>query len=197
MNLLPDKQMFTFVPFQCIKYRKKELGVDNKVQETFGDVYYPTCRNEKCVYISNSQMSSFYDSQKRKTWCHVLKDQKPTILLSGGNGTHCFVKKTSRDYKNEKPYLFQKKFLRQSQSTTRELEPKKEKNPSNHGIIVSTSPWLVRFTGNSYAVAFLTLPVCSKAAGVSQLSKIVLKCLSALDQIQIPWLWKISSRKRQ
>ena len=51
MNLVPNKQLLIDVPFQSIKYRKKELCVDNKVQETIGDVYCPTCRIEKCVYI--------------------------------------------------------------------------------------------------------------------------------------------------
>ena len=49
MNLLPDKQLYINVPFQSTNYRKKELCVDNKVQETIGEVFCPTCRNEKCV----------------------------------------------------------------------------------------------------------------------------------------------------
>ena len=44
-------------------------------------------------------------------------------MLFGGDGTHCFASKTSRDY--EKPSPFLKKFLRQSQSSTSEPEPKK------------------------------------------------------------------------
>ena len=44
--MLPDKQRFINVPFQSTKYGKKEVCVDNKVQETIGDVYCPTCRNE-------------------------------------------------------------------------------------------------------------------------------------------------------
>ena len=46
--------------------------MDNKVQETIGDVYYPTCRNEKCVYISTNKMTNFYDCKKSKACCHVL-----------------------------------------------------------------------------------------------------------------------------
>ena len=46
MNLLPDKKLFIEVPFQSTKYRKKELCVDNKLQETIGDVYCPTCRKK-------------------------------------------------------------------------------------------------------------------------------------------------------
>ena len=124
--MLPDKQLFFNVPFQSTKYRKKELPVDDKVRETIGDVYCPTCRNEKCVYISTNQTTSFYDCKKCKACCNVLnisfKAQKPTIMLFGGDGTHCFARKTSRDYEKPSPVL--KKLLRQSQSSTSEPEPK-------------------------------------------------------------------------
>ena len=107
MNLVPTKQLLLHVPFQSTKYRRKELSVDNKVQETIGIVFCPTCRNEKCVYISSNKTTSFNDCKKCKACCYVLniafKDQKPTIMLFGGDGTHCFARKTSRDYKKEKP----------------------------------------------------------------------------------------------
>ena len=132
MNLLPDKQLLLNVPFQSTKYRKKELCVDNKIQETIEDVYCPTCRNEKCVYISTNKTTSFYDCKKCKACCHVLnipfRDQKPSIMLFGGDGTHCFARKTSRDYEKEKPSPFLKKIFRRSQSSTSELEPKKDKS---------------------------------------------------------------------
>ena len=102
MNLVPNRQLLLNVPFQLTKYRKKELCVDNKVRETIGDVYCRTCRNEKCVYISTKKTTSFYDCKKCKACCNVLnipfKRQKPTIMLFGGYGTHCFARKTSRDY---------------------------------------------------------------------------------------------------
>ena len=66
MNLVPIKQLLPNVPFQSIKYRKEELCVFNKVQKTIGDVYCPTCRNEKCVYIATKKMTSFYDCKKYK-----------------------------------------------------------------------------------------------------------------------------------
>ena len=50
MNLVPNKQILPKVPFQSTKHRKKELYVDNKVRETIGDVYCPTCRIEN-VFI--------------------------------------------------------------------------------------------------------------------------------------------------
>ena len=115
MNLVPNKQLLLNVPFQSTKCRKEELCVHNKVQETIRDVYCPTCRNEKCVYISTKKTTGFYDCKKCKAFCHVfnipLKDQKPTIMLFGDNGTHCFARKTSRDYERKlSPFL--KKFLR-------------------------------------------------------------------------------------
>ena len=119
MDLVPNKQQILNVLFQSTKYRKKELCVDNKVRVTIGDVYCPTCRNEQCVYISTYKTTSFYDCKKCKACCNVLnirfKDQKRTIMLFGGDDTHCFARKTSRDYEIEKPSPFLKKSLRQSQ----------------------------------------------------------------------------------
>ena len=46
-------------------------------------------------------------------------------MLFGGDGTHCFAKKKSRDYEKEKPSPFLKKCLRQSQPSTSEREPKR------------------------------------------------------------------------
>ena len=110
MNLVPNKQLLLNAPFQPSIFRKKELCVDDKVRETIGDVYCPTCINEKCAYISTNKTTSFYDFKKCKACCNVLnipfKDQKPTIMLFGGDGTHCFARKTSRDYEKGKPFHF-------------------------------------------------------------------------------------------
>ena len=129
MKMVPNKQLLVNAPFQSTKHRKKDLCVDKKLRETIGDVYCPTCRNEKCVYISTNKTTSFYDCEKCKACRHVLKnpfnDQKRTIMLFGGDGTHCFARKTSRDYEKEKPSQFLKKFLRQSDPSTSESEPKK------------------------------------------------------------------------
>ena len=62
-----------------------------------------------------------------KPCCHVLnlpfKDQKPTNMFFGGDGTHCFARKASRDYEKPSPYL--KKFLHQSQPSTSGPQPTK------------------------------------------------------------------------
>ena len=55
MNLVPNKQLLVNAPFQSTKDGKKELFVDNNLQETIGGVYCPTCGNEKCVYISTKK----------------------------------------------------------------------------------------------------------------------------------------------
>ena len=129
MNLVPNKQLLPNVPFQSTKHRKKKLCEDNKVRETIGVVYCPTCRNEKFAYISTNKTTSFHDCKKCKACCHVLnilfKDQKQTVMLFCGDGTHCFARKTSRDYKKEKPSPFSEKFLSQSPPSTSEREPKK------------------------------------------------------------------------
>ena len=133
--MLPDKQVFINVPFQSTKYGTKELCVDIKVRQTNRDVYCPTCRNEKCVYISTNETTSFYDCKKCKAGCRVLnipfRDQQPTIMLFGGDGTHWFARKTSRHYEKERPFPFLKEFFRQSQPSTSEREPKKDKSSSN------------------------------------------------------------------
>ena len=121
-------QFHFFVPCESTKYRKRELGVDNKVQEAIEDVHCPTCSEEKCVYSSTNETTSLYDCKKCKACCHVLnklfKDQKPTNMLFGGDGTLCFARRTSSDYEKEKPSPFFKKCFRQSQPSTSEPEPK-------------------------------------------------------------------------
>ena len=52
-------------------------------------------------------------------------------MLFGGDGTHRFARKTKRDYEKEKPSPFLKKFLRQSQPSTSEPEPKNFKKSPN------------------------------------------------------------------
>ena len=131
--MLHNKQLFNKVPSQSTKCRKKQLCVDNI--KTNGIVYCPTCRSENGVYISTNKTTTFYDCKKCKACCHVLntpfKDQKPKFMLFGGDGTHCFARKTSRDYEKEKPSPFLEKFLHQSQPSTSEREPKKDNSSPN------------------------------------------------------------------
>ena len=94
------------------------------VQDVIGDVYCQNAQTKKNVHFSIDKNSRFCDCKRCKACC---EDQKPTIMLFGGNGTHCFAKGTSRDYKKEEQSPFLKKFVRQSQSITSEAEPKKAK----------------------------------------------------------------------
>ena len=131
--MVPDKQLLLNVLFQSARYGKKEMCVDNKKRKTIGDVYCATCRSKKCVSLSTNETTNFYDCKRCKACCHVLnipfKDQKPTIMLFGGDGTHCFASKTSRDYEKSSPFL--KKFLHQSQPSRSEREPEKVKSSPN------------------------------------------------------------------
>ena len=162
MNLVPNEQLLLNVPFQSIKHRKKELCVDNEVQETIGVVYCPTCRNGKCVYVSTKKASSFYDCKKCKACCHVLnipfKDQKATIMLFGGDGTHCFARKTSREYEREKPSPF---FVEIFPPIT-VARTKKGCNEPKYEINVSVSYWLM--IGATYSIfkSFCSISIYSR-----------------------------------
>ena len=87
------------------------MTYEDNIKELIGDVCCPTCRNQKCVYTSTHKTTSFYDCKKCKACCHVLnipsRDQKPTIMLFGGDGTHCFARKTSRDYEKKTISIFE------------------------------------------------------------------------------------------
>ena len=133
MNFVPKKQLLVNAPFQSAKYRKNCVWT----------IKYERLL-EMCI-VQDVEMKSVFTFQpikrlvstnckKWKTCCHVLnipfKDQKPTLMLLGGDGTHCFARKTSRDYENEKPSPLLKLLL-QSQSSTSEPEPKKvQKSPN-------------------------------------------------------------------
>ena len=107
MNFLHYKKLFVNAHFNQPNVEKKELCVDNKVRETIGDVYFPTCRYGK-VHRSTIKTSSFYECKKFKACCYILyilfKDKKPNFF--GGDDTQCFVKETSCDDDNEKSFPF-------------------------------------------------------------------------------------------
>ena len=82
----------------------------------------------KSVFTFQS-IKQLVSASVKSACCHVLiipfKDQNSTIMLFGGDGTHCFARKMSRDYEKEKPFPFLKKFRHQSQPSTSEPEPKR------------------------------------------------------------------------
>ena len=67
------------------------MCVDSKAQETVGDVYCPTCRTEKCLYLSTNKTDNFIVCRKCKACSHVLyiplRDQKVTIVFIRSDGT--------------------------------------------------------------------------------------------------------------
>ena len=68
---------------------------------------------KKVFFFSTNITTSFYDCKKCKACYHSLNkpflDQKPTIILFGGDDTHCFARKTSREYEKEKSSPFLRK----------------------------------------------------------------------------------------
>ena len=138
--MLHHKQLFNKVPFYTTENRNKELCVDNV--KTIGDVYCPSCRNEKCVYLSTNKTTSFYDCKKWKYCCHVLnipfKDQNPTIMLFGGDETHCLhesrLRKTISIFEGISPPITNKHIRTCS---------KKGQIESKYGINVCVSYWVI------------------------------------------------------
>ena len=122
------------------------------------------------IRTNQNSENSFQDCEKCKTSCNVLnfpfKEQKPTMTLFG-DGTHCFARKATRDYEAKKPSPLPQKYLRQSQSTTPEHKPKKDKNHSIYGITVSNFYWLIqiikvssRFISNNFNLRFSSMMFC-------------------------------------
>ena len=84
-------------------------------------------------------------------------------MLFGGDGTHCFARKTSREYDKENSSPFLKKFLRQSDPSTTQPEPKQSRSYSIYAIIVLLPNWLIQLTKTSFTFSFFTLSVYNKA----------------------------------
>ena len=133
--------------------------MDNKVRETIGDVFCPTCRKEKFFDISTNETFSFYDCKKGQVCCHVFnnpfKDQKPTIKTFGGDATHCFAKKTSPNYKKEKTMSNFEEVSPQITTSTPEPEPKKIKNQSIYAKTLSIPHWLIQLSKIPFASHFI------------------------------------------
>ena len=100
--LFADTQSFPIFPLQRTNYRKKELWVDNKVQETIGDVYLPTYRKKSVFTLKPKKKTS---RKERKACCSVLNSpfndqnrQLCCLLVT----VHIFLqKKTNWDYKKK------------------------------------------------------------------------------------------------
>ena len=91
--------MFPSVLIESTKNSNKDMFtfyMDNKLQKIIGDVFCPTCKNGKCVYISIIKTSSFKNCRKSRARCNVpnfpFKEPKLMLTLLGGDGTHCSAK---------------------------------------------------------------------------------------------------------
>ena len=109
--------------------------------------------SEMCI-VQHVELKSVFTFQPIKLQVSTtVKSAKPAatfwiFLLGPKNRQLCclvvtvHIVYTSRDYEKEKPSPFLKKFLRQSQSSTYEPEPKMAKMSPNMGLNVSNSYWL-------------------------------------------------------
>ena len=107
-------------------------------------------------------------------------------MLFSSDSTYCIVKKTSRDYENEKAFPFVEKILHQSQSVM--LESVQTEAEIFRNIALSCLLPLIdaveQLTRKSFPFSFHTFSVHKKATWFSQSQTMVLTGLSTLDQIQ-------------
>ena len=139
-------------------------GTQKSIQDVIGDVYCPGrfCSLQRCVHdYTREKMMKTVNSLCNANRAGRFKEQKLENTLFGIDGTYWFVKRTRRDYKNEKLSPILEKFVRQSQSATHEYE-KKSKNRSICSLILSTRHWLIQQTKKSFTFSFRTLPAYSK-----------------------------------
>ena len=96
-----------------------DCGYDTRTIILIGDVYCPNtkCLGKLCLH--------------KKTFQSLGRSDYQCPQCASVCGTHCFAKKSSRDYEKEKPSPFSMKFLRQSQPSTSEREPKENKSSPN------------------------------------------------------------------
>ena len=97
-----------FKGFIFLKRRKKSI------QDVIGDLFCPKCSNEKFPFLSTNKNFLYNDCKISKSCSHVLnkpfKDLKPTFMLFGGDGTHCFSRKRSLDNGKDKRFSFWRSF---------------------------------------------------------------------------------------
>ena len=158
LNSLPDNQLFNIVPIQSTIYRKKKLFVDNKVQNTTGDLYPPTCRNGKCVYVSTNKTSSFYDCEKCKVCCHVLKFPlwtKCRLYCGLVVIVHKIFRKRQVASTKKRTHLLFEEIPPPITIKQTRTKAKKWKSFSIHDIIVLTPLLLMQLTKNSFCFFFL------------------------------------------
>ena len=146
---------FPFQQRKILFFLKCDQGIIiiEEIQKSFqavtGEVFCPTCPNEKCVYLSANKNSSFHDCKKCKACSFVLNNpftEKNTgNCFFGGVGTQCFARKTSLD--NEKNTLsILNTFLPPITIKHSRTCAMKWENHSLQGVSVSTPHWLMKLT---------------------------------------------------
>ena len=153
--MLHDKQLFKKVPFQSTKYRKKEFCVDNI--KNFGDVYCPTCRNEKCVYVSTNKTTSFYDCKIAKPaatfWMLLLRTKNRQLCCLVVTVLTVLQKRAVATTKKKNHLFFEEISLR---VTTKHFRTwtKKRQIKFKYGINVCVSYWLMVWATYSFSNQF-------------------------------------------
>ena len=130
------------------------------IHDVIGDVFRPTCPNKKCLYLSNNKNYSFHDCKNCNAQSHEFNnpstEQKWTKILFGGDGTHCFARKSSRvSDSKEKPSPFLNKLIHNHNQKQSNL-CQKIKYHSIFGINLSTPHphWLIH-TANQKLIPIL------------------------------------------
>ena len=137
-------------------YAQDQLFAREKEDEKFQQIFHVNYIFEQFIYLLEV-MNSVYDN--------VIANKptiKPTIMLIGGDGTHCFARKTSRDYERETICIFEEIPPPITIKYNRTLV-RKGKNYSIYDIIVPTPHWLIELNKNSFPISFYTFSVFSKA----------------------------------
>ena len=93
----------------------------------------------------------FTSSPLKRLVSTTVKSAKPVLIFAfeDQNGQSCFLavsvgKQDQSQLRKRKTMSFSEKFLRQSQSSAHEPEPKKDKNHFSYSIIVLTRHWLIQ-----------------------------------------------------
>ena len=150
---------------------------------------------ELCI-VHHVEMKSVFTFQPRKRLVFTsvrsvkpaatFKDQKPTITLFGGDGTHCFAKNQPRLRKRKAISIFEDI---SPPITTKHVRTWFQKGQNLFHLWPNRvdTPLVDTVNQNSFIISLCTLSVFIEATWFSPSPTTVLSGLSTLDQIQ--WLW--------
>ena len=169
MNLVPNKQLLLNIPFESTKDRKKEFFVDNNVQETTGDVYCLTCRNEKCVDLSTKRwlVSTRVKSAKPAAtfWIFLLRTKNRHLC--------CLVVMVHIALQERRVAITKKKNLVHFEEISPPItvtRTKKGRNECKYGINVSVFYWLMIWATYSNFKPFCLVAIYCQPLKLNQLT---------------------------